>query len=329
MILLTGGSGFLGRHIVKELLEANYEVRLLMRNPEGRSFPWQNMVEIVEGDILDILALEKAMKGVTKVIHAAAQVSFSRGEHESLRQTNIDGTANVVNACLTHSVERLIHVSSVSAIGKPGKRQKQIITETLAWNPALNNSEYGASKYKAELEVYRGVAEGLSATMINPAFIIGPSHDWDNGTAKIFSIIDKGLRFYNQGVGGYVGVGDVARAVRILLESEQVEDGERFLMSAENLSYHAVFTMVAEAINRPAPRYGVPNWLALFIGRVSELLSRISGRDPIVSLETMRAGIKKHYYDGSKLEQLGFSYTPIKDVIQDAGAAYLEVNQEE
>ncbi|MEL7532776.1 MAG: NAD-dependent epimerase/dehydratase family protein [Bacteroidota bacterium] len=327
MILITGGSGFLGRHIVTELLEANYDLRLLIRNPEERKFPWQDLVEIFEGDVLDILALERAMEGVTHVIHAAAQVSFSKGEHEALLQTNIEGTANVVNACLLNPVERLVHISSVSAIGKPSKKEENLITENLAWNPALNNSKYGFSKYRAELEVYRGIAEGLSAVMLNPAFILGPSHDWENGTAKIFSIIDKGLRFYNEGVGGYVGVKDVAKATRLMLESDHIADGERFLMSQANLSYKEMFGMIAKALERPAPSYGVPDWLALWIGRISELLARISGKEPIVSLETMRSGIKKHYYDGSKIEQLGFSYTPIKSVIKEAAGAYKQAKQ--
>lgn len=322
MILITGGSGFLGRHIVTELLEANYELRLLVRNPEERRFPWQDLVEIYEGDVLDILSLEKAMEGVTHVIHAAAQVSFSRGEHEALLQTNIEGTANVVDACLHHPVERLIYISSVSAIGKPSKHQENLITEELTWNPALSNSQYGYSKYHAELEVYRGIAEGISATMLNPAFILGQSHDWRNGTAKIFSIIDKGLHFYNQGIGGYVGVKDVARATRLLLESEEVADGERFLMSAENLSYQEMFSMIAQALGRSAPRWGVPNWMALLIGRISEFWARIINKEPIVSLETMRSGTKKHYYDGSKIEKLGFSYTPIKTVIKEAAEVY-------
>ena len=327
MILITGGSGFLGRHIVTELLEANYELRLLIRNPEQRKFPWQDLVEIYEGDVLDVMALDRAIQGVTHVIHAAAQVSFSRGEHEALLQTNVEGTANVVNACLDHPVERLIHISSVSAIGKPSKKKDTLITEDLAWNPALNNSKYGFSKYRAELEVYRGIAEGVPAVLLNPAFILGPSHDWDNGTAKIFSIIDKGLRFFNEGVGGYVGVKDVARATRLLLESEQVADGERFLISQANLSYKEVFGMIAEALDRPAPSYGVPDWLALWIGRISEVISRISGKEPIVSLETMRSGTKKHYYDGSKIEQLGFSYTPIKSVIKEAAGVYKQAKQ--
>lgn len=326
MILLTGGTGFLGQHLVRTLLNADYDLRLLVRNPQQRQFPWQNMVEIVEGDILDPVSLERAMDGVTQVIHAAAFVSFWRKERDKVMHVNAVGTERVVNACLEMGIEKLVHVSSTAATGKSSRNPQEMITEETTWNPALATSVYSRSKYRAEMEIYRGITEGLTASIVNPGIILGPTNNWEEGTGKIFSIVNRGLRFYNPGASGFVGVEDVARACQLVLEKEDA-NGQRYILVGENLPFRQIFAWVAEAIGKKAPQRALAPSLSRLVGRISELLSRISGKPPIVSLESMRNGVKTHRFDGQKIETLGLAYTPIKAVIQEAAQQFLADQQ--
>lgn len=324
MILVTGGTGFLGKHIVRELLNEGHEIRLLVRNLKNRQLPdWEPMVEVVEGDILDILSLEKAMEGVDQVVHAAALVSFWRKEYAKLMKINVEGTSNVVDACLSANIRQLVHVSSIAAIGTT--KDGSDITEQTAWTPGKRNSGYSKSKYRAELEVYRGVAEGLQAVMVNPSVILGSDNQWQNGTPKMFSIVAKGLRFYNPGSNGFVAAQDVAKTIAMLLKNE-VEAGSRFLLSAENLSFKQLFSWIAEGLGTRAPSRKLPEWPTLLVGRLSEVLSRITGKPPIISLESMRSAMLSRRYDGSKVKQLGLEYQSIQEVIGQVSEDYLKAH---
>ena len=172
MILITGATGFLGRHLVDELLAQGHELRLLVRNPEERALPWGNLVEIAEGDILDIIALERAMQGIDTVIHAAALVSFARKKQAAMKRINVVGTERVVDACLAAGVERLIHISSISATGRAGAGET--VDESTKWQENTSPGKYGQSKRGAEQEVWRGIEEGLHGIMLNPGVILGP-----------------------------------------------------------------------------------------------------------------------------------------------------------
>ncbi|MEM7041125.1 MAG: NAD-dependent epimerase/dehydratase family protein, partial [Bacteroidota bacterium] len=231
MILLTGGTGFLGRFIVDELLTHGHQVRLLARSPE--KVQAREGVEIVEGDLRDQLALERAMDGVTHVIHAAAMVSFWSRKRDEMFEINAKGTALLVDLALEANVEKFVQISSVSALGR--RKNSGPIDESAKWIKSKLNTNYGRSKYLAELEVLRGVQEGLNAVMCNPGIIIGPG-DWDQGPPKMFKMIHKGLRYYNPGITGFVPAVDVARATRLLMGSEFV-NGERFVLVSDSIPY--------------------------------------------------------------------------------------------
>lgn len=324
MILVTGGTGFLGKHIVRELLNEGHELRVLIRNPEHRQLPdWEPMVEVFEGDILDVVSLAKAMKGIDQVVHAAAMVSFWRKEKEQVLKINVEGTANIVDTCLESNIRQLVHVSSIAAIGITEDGSE--ITEDTPWTPGERNSGYSTSKYRAELEIYRGVAEGLQAVMVNPSVILGADDQWETGTPKMFSIIKKGLRFYNPGANGFVAAQDVAKAISILLKEEQAA-GSRFLLSAENLSFKQLFTWIAEELKTRAPYKKLPKLPTLWVGRLSELISRITRRPPIISLESMRSAMLSRKYDGSKIQKLGLNYQPIHGLIKEIAQVFLKAH---
>lgn len=320
MILVTGATGFLGRFIVDELLSNGYEVRVLVRNPESRDLPWKAMVEVAEGDIMDLVSLERAMEGVDRVIHAAAVVSMGRRLRYEMVRINAGGTANVVDACLTAGVEKLVQISSIAAIGRTGTAEP--VTEETPWKVSKEVSWYARSKYKAELEVHRGIAEGLNAVFVNPGLIIGPAADWQSGTAKIFGIVHKGLRFYNRGVSGFVGAADVARATRLVMEQD-IPNGQRFLLVAESLSQQEVIATIAKSLGKKPAKWQLPAQLSLLAGFVSELWAGITGKEPIITRASMRNSIRRNYFDGSKITGLGFSYTPMKAVFETTARAFL------
>jgi dihydroflavonol-4-reductase len=312
MILLTGATGFLGRYLIEELLAGQHEVRALVRQPARRKLPWASLVEVIEGDVLDTLSLERACEGVSAVVHAAAMVSFDKRDRDQVMNINARGTANVVDACLEMGVPRLVQVSSIAAVGRA--KAGKIIDEETPWNPKQARSTYAKSKRQAEMEVHRGVAEGLEACMLNPAVILGGGNNWDAGPPRLFKTVAKGLKAYNPGVNGFVGAADVAKACRLLLESD-LSQGERFILSAENLSYRELFFTIAQALEVPPPRIGLPAWLVVAAGWLAERWASLSGQAPFLTVETARSGITDFRYDGSKITQLGLQYTPIEEVI--------------
>lgn len=319
MILLTGATGFLGKYLADEFLAAGHELRVLVRNPETRQLPWSSLVEVFEGDVMDVLSLERAMEGVEYVVHAAAMVSFWRKERAALMRINVEGTANVVNCCLDAGVQKLVHVSSIGALGRTNDGSP--ITENTIWKPEHAKSGYALSKYRAEMEVYRGIVEGLNAAMVNPGVILGAG-DWTQGPPKMFTVVNKGLRFYPNGATGIVSAADVARATRLVMETD-VPNGERYILVAENITFQELFTKIARSLGKTPPRWNLPNWLSLNVGRVSEVISRITGRPPIVSLESMRSSTRARTFDGSKINGLGFVYTPAEKVVEEIAKQFL------
>ncbi|MBX7241457.1 MAG: NAD-dependent epimerase/dehydratase family protein [Bacteroidia bacterium] len=319
-VLVTGGTGFLGEYIVRELLSFHYEVVLLVRNPSKCVFRDSPGVTIVEGDILDIVVLDEVINEVEWVIHAAAMVSFSPSDVEEMNRININGTENIVNLCLEAEVKKLVFVSSIAALGRT--ENQGMISENTRWVPYALNSKYAISKRKAELEVLRGKEEGLEVVILNPGVILGAG-DWNRSSGQIFKLVYKGLRFYNRGVNGYVGVKDVARAIRLVLETP-LENGERFVLVSENMSQKDLFTEIALSMNKRPPQWELPPFLAKMAGFVFELIGKITGKKTLISRETVRTSLHQHFYDGSKItRKLNFQYTPLKEVIRECGAIFL------
>jgi dihydroflavonol-4-reductase len=248
---MTGGTGFLGAYIIKELVQKGYFIRALRRNNKLPSFiPTHifNPVEWVEGDILDVSVLENAMEAMDVVIHAAAKVSFVSDEQQSMFQINIGGTANVVNAALQKKISRMVHISSVAALGRT--TNGEIINESKQWEESLINTNYAISKFNSEMEVWRGIGEGLNAVIINPSTILGYG-DWNNSSNAIFKNVYNEFPWYSNGINGFVDVEDVARATVLLMESNI--SNERFILNAENWSFRQLFNTIADGFGKKHP----------------------------------------------------------------------------
>lgn len=311
MVLVTGATGLVGSHLIKALLQKGEQVRALYH----RSLPPQDLqkAEWVKCDILDIIALEEVLQDVDQVYHCAAIVSFSPKRKHLLYQTNIEGTANIVNACLNVDIKKLVYVSSVAALGKI--KNGELISEAIQWNSESDNSEYGKTKYLAEMEVWRGIAEGLNAVIVNPGIILG-SGDWNKGSAEIFKTIYKEFPWYSEGVNGFVDVEDVINAMISLMKSNI--QSQRFILSVDNLSYKTLFTEIAHCFNKKPPHKNISPLLAAIVWRAEKIKSFFTGKDPMITKETAHSALAKVYYDNSKLIKYlpQFKYTPLKESLQ-------------
>ena len=311
MILVTGGAGLLGTELITQLLSSGKQVRALYNRTPLQHFP-SGSLEQIQCDILDVIGLEDAMKGVEQVYHCAGMISFVRARRRQMFRINVEGTANVVNAALDEGVKKMVHVSSVSALGRI--RENGQVNESMNWTEATSNSRYGHSKYLAEMEVWRAIGEGLQAVIVNPVLILGAG-DWNGGSVKIFKSVYDELPWYTDGVSGFVDVRDVARSMILLMESDI--HTQRFIISAENRTFHEVFCLIAKAFDKRPPHKKVTPFLASLVAKWEAVNSHFTGKEPLITKETAATAMAKVYFDNGKLKEYlpGFNYRPIEETI--------------
>ena len=317
MILVTGGAGLLGKELITQLLLQGKRVRAIYNNTKLANFHNENLQQI-QCNILDVIGLEEAMKGVEYIYHCAAIVSFSPKRKQEMFKINIEGTANVVNAALDAGVKKMVYVSSVAALGRI--RENEPINETMNWTEETSNSAYGQSKYLAEMQVWRGIGEGLNAVMVNPVIILGAG-DWNSGSSQIFKTAYDEFPWYTDGSTGFVDVRDVVKAMIELMNSDI--SGERFILSAENRTYAEVFNLMAKAFGKKPPHKKVTALLAKIVWRLEAIKSLFTGKDPLLTKETAATAMAKVTFNNSKLLKFlpGFSYRKIENSIADTCAA--------
>jgi dihydroflavonol-4-reductase len=317
MILVTGGSGLLGKEVITQLLAAGKNVRAIYNKTPLPDFNSHNL-EQIPCNILDVVGLEEAMQNMEQVYHCAAIVTFNPKRKRELFKINIEGTANVVNAALDAGVKKMVYVSSVAAFGRI--RENEPISETMNWTEETSNSNYGQSKYLAELEVWRGIGEGLDAVIVNPVIILGAG-DWNGGSSKIFKSAYEEFPWYTTGTTGFVDVRDVAKAMLQLMESGIT--AQRFIISAENKSYQQVFNLMAGAFNKKPPYKPVTHFLAKMVWRLEVIKSFFTKQDPLITKETAKTAMAQVQFDNSKLMKYlpGFTYRKLEDTITATCAA--------
>lgn len=328
MVFVTGGTGLLGTHILLELLSRGNQVRALKRSTSDPSITqqvfqfylkdkWQSefdKIEWIEGDLSDISILDEAIKGCTHVYHAAAMVSFIKKDFKRMWKVNKEGTENIVNVCLSHQVKQLCYVSSTSAVAKSPDLDLQV--ESTKWKSDPSNSNYAVTKYAAELEIWRGVEEGLDAVIVNPSIILGPGN-WNESSISIFKVVKNGLKFFTPGENAFVDARDVATIMCELSERNIVND--RFLVISENRPFKSVFDSIAKAFNVKAPSTLVKPWMAAIAWRLEGLLRVLFGRKQNITKETARSSMSKTHFSNTKIkEQLNFQFIPVDESIQNA-----------
>lgn len=315
MILVTGGSGLLGNVLLQQLLDAGGQVRAVYhRRPLAMK---HQSLETVQCDLLDVVALEDVLKDVDEIYHCAGLVSFNKRDADRLYKINVEATANLVNAALEASVKKLVHVSSVAALGRI--RQQEPVTEKMYWTPETSNSRYGETKYLGEMEVWRGIAEGLRAVIVNPTIILGAGN-WTDGSTAIFKSVYDEFPWYATGTTGFVSAADVAKAM-IMLMKEDIT-AQRFIVSAQNASYQQVFNAIADAFNKKRPHKKVTPFIAKLVTKSEAIKSRFTGKDPLLTKETAATAQAKVNFDNSKLLQClpSFEYEPLQKTITETCA---------
>jgi nucleoside-diphosphate-sugar epimerase len=322
MILVTGGTGFIGAYIIKELVEKGYPVRAIRRSTKLPFFISPdifNKVEWVSGDVLDVISLEEAMNGVDAVIHSAAVISFLKKERKNMYQVNVDGTANVVNIALEQNVKRLVHISSISALGRTANGEH--ITEEKKWAESKLNTHYGISKQKAEIEVWRALGEGLNGVIINPSTVLGFG-DWHNGSCALFKNSYKEFPFYTNGINGFVDVEDVAELAVLMMESNITE--ERFIVNSENRDFHWLMNTIADGFGKKRPSREASALLSEIAWRLEKIKSLTTGHKPLLTKETAKIARSKTYWENDKLLKAlpQFSFTPLEETIRKACSNY-------
>jgi dihydroflavonol-4-reductase len=326
MVLITGASGFLGRHLVRYLSAKGVRLRALYHShPPGHDIDHLPGVEWIRCDLLDVYAVQEAMAGITDIYHCAAIVTFDPRRRKEMLHFNPESTANIVNEALQQQVRKLVYVSSIAALGRNGEQTKEV-TEEEEWGESRYNSAYGISKYLAEMEVWRGIGEGLNAVIINPGIIIGEGSGHDI-SSRLMKMVYREFPFYSKGVTSWVGAEDVVRIVTGLMGSDI--EGERFIVSNANLTFREVLAKMATALNKRPARYYATSWMTSLAWRLSMLRSTITGESPLITRETVNNANSVCLYNNNKLLTMltGFTYTPLERSIDAMARSFLYNNK--
>ena len=329
MILVTGGTGLLGAHLLLHLIEsrnnATEKIRAIYRTIESiektrslfnlyKKINLFNFIEWVNADIVDVPSLENAFVGISQVYHCAAIISFDPKDEEKIRKINIEGTANIVNFCLSYNIQKLCYVSSIAALGDLAANET-IITEKTEWNPEKPHSDYAISKYGAEMEVWRGQQEGLNILIVNPGVIIGPGFH-ERGSGLLFKKVAHGLSFYTLGTTGFVAVSDVVRICNELMNSDI--KNERFTLIAENITFRDILNSIAAALHVQKPTKHAKPYLMELIWRLDWILSVVFGQKRQFTKATAKASYSKSLYSNQKIKDtLNTEFADVKEYIKE------------
>jgi dihydroflavonol-4-reductase len=309
VILLTGATGLLGSELCRQLVVDGQSVRILARRSSSMDAlgPFRSAVEVHIGDITEPASLASATRGITHVYHVAGFVGFGGSkDRRLLHEINVTGTHNIVNACLDAGIERLVHTSSMAAFGRSADGG-QLIDERQTWTRSRYNSEYAHTKYLAELEIHRGIAEGLDAVMVNPALIFGVGRPGENTRRIAESVRDGRLPGIPAGGTNVVDVRDVAEGHRLAMARGRI--GERYFLGAENLSWREIIAILADAFNASPPSFVVPPPLAAVMAVISEAWAGVTRRTPQLTRETALNASRTYRYSNRKaVQELGCSF---------------------
>lgn len=315
---LTGGTGLLGTYFLVQALEQGHSVTAIYRSEEAKQITNKvfaslgssilekySTVNWVKANLLNPLELDELILPHYTIVHCAGMVSFLPSDEQEMYKSNFVATQNLVNVCIEKGVKKFIHISSVSTLCK----ELEIRDETSFQRPAKGAGFYGKSKYLAEMEVWRGMQEGLNACILSPSIILG-AHDWNKGSSKMFKVAHKGLLFYTQGKTGFIDVSDVAKAILIVAETQTKQ--KRYCLNAENIYYKDFFEKIHLAFGKAMPKYRAGKFLTALYWRFQWLKSKITNSAPLVTKESANTAHSIRLFDGNSFaNEFDFSYTPI------------------
>jgi dihydroflavonol-4-reductase len=326
MNLVTGSTGLVGTHMMWHLLQLNEPVRALRRadsnvgqvlelfeffDPKNGKL-YFDKIEWFWGDVNEISTLLDACEGCSIIYHVAALVSYHSADRKNMYRVNVEGTANVVNAALEKKVKKLCHVSSIAALGKVNSGEW--VDELTEWKDSKNNTHYGITKFLSEMEVWRGVQEGLDAVVINPGLIIGPG-DFERSSGTLFSLLHSGLSYYPTGGTGVIAAMDVARIMHRLAHSDVIN--ERFIAVAENVSMQELFGQISTALGKTRGTKPIQSSLLQLIRLLHWIREKFTGIKAKVTRESVMNTSIRVYYKTDKLKNIfPENLLPIHEAVQ-------------
>lgn len=327
-VFVTGASGFIGTYICYRLLQLGHQVSAMKRetsdlsthrlvfetlNADGLNPVDADAVVWHTADILDPNGVIDATAGCDTIVHAAASVSFQPRERAHTLKNNIDGTANIVNACVANGIKRLVHISSVAALPNPDK--KDTLSESFENSTFFEfNTTYGESKYRSEMEVWRGSGEDLDVTVFNPGIVLGKWH-FVNSSVQMFRSVFKGLKVYSSGYTGFVAVEDIADAVAKALSNE-ASIGQRYILVGDNQYYKDFLFSIADALGKKRPGIKAGLTLSTWVGRMAELWAYATGGKAFITREIAQSANRHTHFENEKVQkQLGLSFRSVNETI--------------
>lgn len=311
MILVTGANGLVGSFVCRALKGAQISFKGLVREGSELSLVDGLEEDMIFGDFLNIEFLNQEIQNFNVIIHCAAIISFSKRQKEEMYHVNVVGTKQLVDIALTNKIDYFIQISSVAAIGRNEK--SKVVDETNLWVPSKSNTAYGESKYLSELEVWRGIQEGLKACIVNPSVILAPG-DWDKSSTKLFKYVWNENKYYGIGKLNYVDVRDVVDVIMHLLKTQI--SNERFILSAAAISYKSFFETVAKAFKKRAPHIPVNKWIGELATIFFQFKSFISNSEPLVTKEAVRVSNDRTVFDNQKIKKmLNFNFRNLEDTV--------------
>jgi nucleoside-diphosphate-sugar epimerase len=311
MVLVTGGTGLVGAHLLLHLIENGESVRAIYRNLDAirktenlfllyKKEALFEKIDWIQADITDVPSLELVFENIEYVYHCAALISFDPKDETILRKTNIEGTANMVNFCIAKNVKKLCFISSISALGDL-KENETILTEASEWNPEKPHSDYAISKYGAEMEIWRGQQEGLETVIVNPGVILGPGF-WEQGSGVLFKKIKNGFLFYSKGTTGIISIDDVVKIMIQLMKSEV--KNERFILISSNILFQDLFNSIADALETKRPSIYITPFITNILWRIDWISATVFRTKRKLDRLTASACYSKSLYSNEKIKNL-------------------------
>ncbi len=338
MILVTGATGLVGSHLLAQLLQLNKPIRAIYRSQEkviyveklllscypNLTFPQLERIEWVNATLENIPQLSDTFQGIDEVYHCAGYISYnpSEKEYKKLRKVNIEGTSNMVNLALSHSVKKFCHVSSIATLGS--ELNKKMVTEVSPRNNEKKYDNYSITKYGAEMEVWRASQEGLNVVIVNPGIIIGEGF-WKSGSGLLFSKVKKGLSYYIPLITGFVDVKDVTKAMVSLMTSHIKQ--ERFILVGENLSFKVILQQIAKELKCQAPKKAIKSWM-ISLGWIFQSIGRkLLGTPQEITQLSIKAAFNETFYKTTKIEEaVDLQFTPLEKTIKRVSKYYIDTN---
>lgn len=306
-ILITGGTGMIGSYLLRLLIKRGFNNIVATHNRASFELveDIKDEIEWHRIDIADEVAFTDIIAGVDTVIHCAGMISLWPKEFKEMFRVNVNGTANIVNLCLLHNVNRLIYLSSIEALGK--EEDGSSISETTEWKEEVIHTKYAISKYYGELEVHRGHAEGLQTIIYNPALVLGAGL-WNAGPMSMVHEIYNGLNYYPRGSLAMVDVRDLVKTIVDNIDNMQM-DGNRYIVGSYNKKFKTLLNQLATNLEVNKPTKALQGSVAQFAIGLEKIKSVFTNSKPLINRESFLVADQTLSYSFDKLAAV-YNYRP-------------------